>query len=179
MCCKFSHTRSQAVHFRGSICCMSEYWRSLQTPALQSGERWSTWTQPTCAEKSGYGQLQTRKTHNSASLHAVRGFPGGSSGKEPTCQPAQEMQKTRVWSPSRWYPLEEGMVTHSSILAWRIPWTEEPDGLRSIGLGRVRHYWSDWACTHRGSQVKQKIHNNQVDHYKARLTVTYIVQKQE
>ena len=36
-------------------------------------------------------------------------------------------------------PLEEGMATHSSILAWRIPWTEEPGGLQSIGLQRVRH----------------------------------------
>ena len=35
-------------------------------------------------------------------------------------------------------PLEEGMVTHSSILAWRIPWTEEPSGVQSIGLQRVR-----------------------------------------
>ena len=35
--------------------------------------------------------------------------------------------------------LEEGMATHSSILAWRIPWTEEPGGLQSIGLQRVRH----------------------------------------
>ena len=36
-------------------------------------------------------------------------------------------------------PLEEGMVTHSSILAWRIPWTEEPGGLQSTGLQRVRY----------------------------------------
>ena len=36
-------------------------------------------------------------------------------------------------------PLEEGMGTHSSILAWRIPWTEEPGGLQSIGSPRVRH----------------------------------------
>ena len=35
-------------------------------------------------------------------------------------------------------PLEEGMATHSSILAWRILWTEEPGGLKSIGLQRVR-----------------------------------------
>ena len=41
-----------------------------------------------------------------------------------------------------------GMVTHSSILAWRIPWTEESDGLRSIGFHRVRHDWSDLACMH-------------------------------
>ena len=36
-------------------------------------------------------------------------------------------------------PLEEGVATHSSILAWRIPWAEEPMGLQSIGLQRVRH----------------------------------------
>ena len=36
-------------------------------------------------------------------------------------------------------PLEEGMATHSSILAWRIPWTEEPGGLQSVGSQRVRH----------------------------------------
>ena len=36
-------------------------------------------------------------------------------------------------------PLEEGMATHSSILAWRIPWTEDPGGLQSIGLQRVGH----------------------------------------
>ena len=39
------------------------------------------------------------------------------------------------------------METHSSILAWRIPWTEEPAGLQSIGLQRVRHEWSDLSCT--------------------------------
>ena len=36
-------------------------------------------------------------------------------------------------------PLEKGMATHSSILAWRIAWTEEPDGLQSVGLQRVGH----------------------------------------
>ena len=42
-------------------------------------------------------------------------------------------------------PLEEGMASHSSILAWRIPWTEEPGGLQSTGSQRVRH---DWATQH-------------------------------
>ena len=45
-------------------------------------------------------------------------------------------------------PLEEGMATHSSILAWRIPWTEEPGGLQSIRSQRVGHDWSNWACIH-------------------------------
>ena len=40
-------------------------------------------------------------------------------------------------------PLEEGMATHSSILAWRIPWTEEPSRLQSMGSQRVGHDWSD------------------------------------
>ena len=42
-------------------------------------------------------------------------------------------------------PLEKGMATHSSILAWKILWTEEPGGLQSIGLQRVRYDWSDLA----------------------------------
>ena len=45
-------------------------------------------------------------------------------------------------------PLEEEMANHSSILAWRIPWTEEPGGPQSIGLQRVGHDWSDLAHTH-------------------------------
>ena len=44
-------------------------------------------------------------------------------------------------------PLEEGMATHSSILAWRIPWAEEPGGLQFIVSQRVGHGWSDLACT--------------------------------
>ena len=47
------------------------------------------------------------------------------------------MRETRVRSLGRKDPLEKGMATHSSILAWRIPWTEEPDGLRSTGLKGV------------------------------------------
>ena len=43
------------------------------------------------------------------------------------------MQETRVWALGREDPLEKGMATHSSILAWRIPWTEEPGGLQSMG----------------------------------------------
>ena len=49
------------------------------------------------------------------------------------------MQETSVLSLSWEDPLEKGMATHSSILAWRIPETEEPGGLPSLGLHRVRH----------------------------------------
>ena len=47
------------------------------------------------------------------------------------------MQETRAQSLGREDPLEEEMVTHSNILAWEIPWTEDPDGLQSMGLQRV------------------------------------------
>ena len=50
-----------------------------------------------------------------------------------------EMQETWVQSLSQEDPLTKGMATHSSILAWRIPWTEEPGGLQSMGLPGVRY----------------------------------------
>ena len=74
-----------------------------------------------------------------------QGFPGGSVEKNPPAM--QETQEIRVQSLGREDPLEEGMATHSSILAWKIPWTEETDGF--IGLARVRHNWSNLARTHR------------------------------
>ena len=59
----------------------------------------------------------------------------------------QEMQETWVWFLCREDPLEEGMATHSSILAGECHGQEEPDGLHEVE--RVGHYWSDWAGTHR------------------------------
>ena len=50
------------------------------------------------------------------------------------------VQETKFRSLGGDDPLEKGMATHSSILAWVIPWTEEPGGLQSIGSQRVRHY---------------------------------------
>ena len=52
------------------------------------------------------------------------------------------MRETWVWSLGRDDRLEKEMATHSSILAWRIPWMEEPGGLQSMGLQRVRHDWA-------------------------------------
>ena len=49
------------------------------------------------------------------------------------------MQETQVCSLHWEDPLEKGMATHSSVLAWSIPWTEEPGGLQSMGLQRVGH----------------------------------------
>ena len=72
-------------------------------------------------------------------------FPGGTSGKEPPCQ--CKRHETWVRSLGQEDPLKERMVTHSSVLPWRIPWTEEPGRLQSTGLQTVGHNWSDWART--------------------------------
>ena len=65
------------------------------------------------------------------------GFTGVSVSKESLS--VQETQETQVQSLGWEDPLEKGMATHSNILVWRIPWTEEPGGLQSIGSQRVRH----------------------------------------
>ena len=52
------------------------------------------------------------------------------------------MQEMQVWSLGQEDPLEEEMAIHSSILAWEIPWTEEPGGLKSMGSQRVEQHWA-------------------------------------
>ena len=52
------------------------------------------------------------------------------------------IQETQVWSLGQEDPLEKEMATHYSILAWGIPWTEEPGGLQSVELQTVRHDWA-------------------------------------
>ena len=52
------------------------------------------------------------------------------------------IQETRIQSLGQEDPLEKGMTTHSSILSWRIPWTEEPGELQSMESQRVRHNWA-------------------------------------
>ena len=73
-------------------------------------------------------------------------LPGSSDGKEPACKagdPDSTPGSGRPLGEGNGYPLqhylEKEMATHSSILTWRIPWTEEPGGLQSMGSQRVRH----------------------------------------
>ena len=63
-------------------------------------------------------------------VYLFRGFPGGSDSKESACNAGD-----LGWED----PLEKGMATHSNILIWRIPWTEEPGGLQSMGWQRAGH----------------------------------------
>ena len=69
--------------------------------------------------------------HN-GSPRGGEGFPNSSDGKESTCNTGDLGS-----IPGLGNPLEKEMATHSSILAWRIPWTEEPGGLQSMGSQRV------------------------------------------
>ena len=62
-------------------------------------------------------------------------FPGDSNGKESACN-AGDLGLI-PWDPEE--TMEKGMATHFSILAWKIPWTEEPDGLQSMGSQRFEH----------------------------------------
>ena len=67
-------------------------------------------------------------------VDSFEGFLGCASGKESAYQ---------MWVLSQGWedPLEKGRATHSSIVAWRIPWTEDPGRLQSMGMQRVRHNW--------------------------------------
>ena len=68
--------------------------------------------------------------------------------------PMPKIQEMQVWSLGQEDSLEEERATHSSILAWEVPQTEEPGGLQSTGSQRVRHKWSDLACMHARIYVK-------------------------
>ena len=64
------------------------------------------------------------------------------------------MQESQVWPLGQEDTLQKGMPTHSTILAQRIPWREEPGGLQSMGLQRVRHDWVTKTQTHTGQYLK-------------------------
>ena len=65
--------------------------------------------------------------------------------------------------------LEESMAIHSSILAWKIPWTEEPDGLQSIASQGIGHGWSDWACTQQLTNTREESKMNNKRRYGIRI----------
>ena len=82
------------------------------------------------------GPIYTDKLHSGLAVRFIKGLPSGSVVKYlPTVQEPQEMW---VRSLGREDSLDKGTATHSSILAWEIPWTEEPGGLQSVGLQRIR-----------------------------------------
>jgi len=92
----------------------------------------------------------------------IMGFPGDLVVKNLPVM--QELQETWVGSLGQEDPLEEGMATRSSILAWRIQWTEEPGGLQSLGSQTAGHNWSDLAHTHTYTHTHTHTHAPQFIH---------------
>ena len=113
------------------------------------------------------GMLQSmgsqRVWHDWTTTNKNAGFPGGSVvNNSPATQKLQEMWVQSLGQEDR---LTKGMAIHYSILAWRIPWAEEPGGLQSKGLHRVRHDRIDLARMHANklaetSYVCTRLHNS-------------------
>ena len=93
-------------------------------------------------------------------LTKVTGLPRWLSGEEYTCNAGDT-----GWSLGWEDPLEEGMATHSRILACRIPWTEKPVRLQSTGSQKSWTQPSDWACTHAQTQLGTTTHKNPKDNF--------------
>ena len=83
-----------------------------------------------CIAGGFFTNWAVREAHIRPLLVLTWGFPGGSAVKN--LPAVQELQEIQVWSLGQEDPLEKGMATHSSILAWRIPWTEKPAGIQSM-----------------------------------------------
>ena len=109
--------------------------------------------------------------HTSQEMNLKHCVPCGSGGREPTC--SEEMQ---VPSLGREDPLEKGMAPHSSILAWEIPWPEQPGGLQSVGSRRVgrdrvtEQPLRDGASHPRPLRPRPRVHRGCVGKHSAVLT---------
>ena len=86
--------------------------------------------------------VATSSSRGSPQPRDKRWCPASQADSLPSESPGMPtMRKTWVWSPGWEDPLEKEMATHSSTLAWKIPWMEEPGRLQSMALQRVRHDW--------------------------------------
>ena len=86
---------------------------------------------PTCIHT--YTHMHTSVLHVCVCMSIMKAIPRGSDIKN-----LPVVRKTQVRSLGQEDPLEKGMATHSSVIAWRIPWTAEPGGLQSMGSQRDR-----------------------------------------
>ena len=85
-----------------------------------------------------FSHVWTEVIHVGEDYCTCEHFPGGASGRE-LAYPCRRHQRGKFQVLDWENPLEEGMATHSSVLAWRIPCTEESGGLQSMASQRVRH----------------------------------------
>ena len=120
--------REMKIKIQWSITSHQLEWLLSKKSTMNAGRMWKGWNPPTLLVGMRIGTAT-----------------GGASGNELTYQCRR--QKRQVQSQSQEDPLEEGMETLCSILAWRIPWTEECGGLQSIGSQRIIHNWSSLART--------------------------------
>ena len=144
---KMSETRKGHWHFFNRI--KRIQWKSAdKVPGLllcnQNAGEWSQiWAHPTPQPLTSYPAWDRRL------LIRLLGFTGGAVVKNLPAK--QERPETWVWSLCQKDCLEEEMATHSSILAWRLPWTEKLGGLQSRGLQRVRYDWMTEHSTSKGN----------------------------
>ena len=137
----------QALLFTGFS--RQEYWSGFPCPLLRYLP--NSGTEPTSPVSSALqGDSLLLNTREAPYIHVCvymcvclcvcvyMYIPGGSDGKESACNAGDPGSIPWV----RQDPLEKGMATHSSILTWRVPWTEEPGGLLSTGLQRDAHDWA-------------------------------------
>ena len=171
--CLVAFVYTGLYHSRGTLMCdlepswpSSEDGRGVPLSMTLPLSRWEAdkWGHPASGQWSGISPwqwaLQTRQRLNSQNpspplFHALEaqcsiwglmyacncGFPGGATGKELAWQCRRH--EMWVWPLGQEDPLEEEMATHSSILAWEVPWTEEPGGLQSLGVAKSQTRFSD------------------------------------
>ena len=109
------------------------------------------WRIPWTEEPGGLPSLGSHRVgHVWSNLAAAAAccWPQGASLVAQRVRNLPVMQKTQVRPLCQENALEKGMTTHSSILVWEIPWTEEPGGLQSMGSQRIRHDWENNTLTH-------------------------------
>ena len=122
------------------------YWENYQF-FLGNRQNWSKWVAIIIFKDFPDGFAGKDFAGNAEEAGVVGSIPGlGRCLRGRNGNPLQYYWEIQVWSLGREDPLEKGMATHSSILTWKIPWTEEPGGLQSMGSQRVRHNWSDLEC---------------------------------
>ena len=123
---------TERLHFHFSLSCIGEgNGNPLQCSCLGNPRDGGAWW----AAVSGVAQSRTRLKRLSSSSSRAFWASLVAESKESACN-AGDLGWILGWEDH----LEKGTATHSSILTWRIPWTEEPGRLRSMGLQRVRHH---------------------------------------
>ena len=104
----------------------------------------------TSVETPGHCSTEWSKSEREKQILCVDAYIWnlGTSLVAQTVKNLPAVQETQVWSLGQEYPLKKGMAINSSILAWRIPWTEEPCQVQSMWLQRARHDWLSNTHTH-------------------------------